>query len=387
MLAALQRPPCLVSFSGGRDSSAVLGVAAHVARREGLQAPVPATLRFPSAEETAESDWQEQVVEYLGLTEWIRLDVSTELDCVGPVASATLARHGLLWPCNAHFHVPVLEQARDGALLTGIGGDEMFGPSRWWRARRVLARRRPPSPREALAVGLALAPPLLRRPLLRRRVEAPFPWLLPGAVAELERGLAADEADEPFAWKAGITWRAGRRYLHVGTESLAALAQAENVALSHPLLDPAFVAALAALPRAGRFRNRQEAMNSLFHDVLPAGVRARRTKAAFDGAFWHEHSRELVARWNGEGIDESLVDVDRLRTEWQSDAPDPRTFTLLQSVKIALDLGAGSAGQRGEQAVSGLVESLPASRPAELPGREGGELEEPLGARKRDTQT
>ena len=36
VLPALQRPPCLVSFSGGRDSSAVLAVAADVARRHGL---------------------------------------------------------------------------------------------------------------------------------------------------------------------------------------------------------------------------------------------------------------------------------------------------------------------------------------------------------------
>ncbi|MGH3092626.1 MAG: hypothetical protein ACRDOG_09935, partial [Gaiellaceae bacterium] len=33
---ALLRPPCAVSFSGGRDSSLVLAVAAHVARSDGL---------------------------------------------------------------------------------------------------------------------------------------------------------------------------------------------------------------------------------------------------------------------------------------------------------------------------------------------------------------
>jgi asparagine synthase (glutamine-hydrolysing) len=35
MVRALHRPPCVVSFSGGRDSSAVLALATHVARREG----------------------------------------------------------------------------------------------------------------------------------------------------------------------------------------------------------------------------------------------------------------------------------------------------------------------------------------------------------------
>ena len=47
VLRALLRPPCLVSFSGGRDSSLVLAIASDVARRHGLPLPVPATNRFP----------------------------------------------------------------------------------------------------------------------------------------------------------------------------------------------------------------------------------------------------------------------------------------------------------------------------------------------------
>ena len=49
ILPGLRRSPCLVSFSGGRDSSAVLATATAVARREGLPLPVPITHRFPSA--------------------------------------------------------------------------------------------------------------------------------------------------------------------------------------------------------------------------------------------------------------------------------------------------------------------------------------------------
>ncbi len=107
LLEPLRRGPCLVSFSGGRDSSAVLAVATSVARREGLPLPIPATLRFPGAKDSAESEWQESVVAHLGLQDWIRLETTDELDCVGPVASASLARHGLLWPSNAHFHAPL----------------------------------------------------------------------------------------------------------------------------------------------------------------------------------------------------------------------------------------------------------------------------------------
>ncbi len=137
--------------------------------------------------------------------------------------------------------------------------------------------------------------------------------------------------------------------------------------LSHPLIDPSFVAALAGQPRAARFASRQAAMTALFHDVLPAEVIARRTKARFDGAFWHDSSRELVARWAGEGVDTDLVDLDRLRTEWQSDAPEARTFTLLQSVKLALDLAPERSAHGGEKPLARLVEAVPTTRPADLP--------------------
>jgi hypothetical protein len=197
-------------------------------------------------------------------------------------------------------------------------------------------------------------------------MRAPFPWLRPHAVAEIERRLADDEAASPFRWGAGVRHAAGHRYLHVGIANLALLAADEDVCLAHPFLDRGFVAALAALPRATRFHRRRDAMDMLFGDVLPETVRWRRTKASFDGAFWHEHSRELVGRWTGEGVDTRLIDVERLREQWASDAPDPRTYTLLQSVKVALDLRP-SAGERGEQAVARLVEAAPASRAAELP--------------------
>ena len=84
VLPALRRPPCLVSFSGGRDSSAVLAVAAYAAARHGLPAPIPATNRFPGAAEADESAWQERVIAHLGLSDWLRLDLGDELDVVGP---------------------------------------------------------------------------------------------------------------------------------------------------------------------------------------------------------------------------------------------------------------------------------------------------------------
>ena len=62
VLPALQRPPCLAMFSGGRDSSLVLAVASRVARREGLAEPIPTTQVFPDFPETDEARWQKLVL-------------------------------------------------------------------------------------------------------------------------------------------------------------------------------------------------------------------------------------------------------------------------------------------------------------------------------------
>src|SRR6266511_4657791 len=159
VLPALRRAPCLVSFSGGRDSSVVLAVAVTVARKEGLPLPIPATNRFPDATATDESEWQERVVLHLGLDEWIRLDHRDELDCVGPVAADVLTRHGLLWPFNAYFHVPLFRLAAGGSVLTGVGGDEQLSPSQWSRALDVVRGRQRPQLLDVFRIALALAPP------------------------------------------------------------------------------------------------------------------------------------------------------------------------------------------------------------------------------------
>jgi asparagine synthase (glutamine-hydrolysing) len=107
---AVLRGPCYVSFSGGKDSSAVLAAAVAVARREGLADPVPVTIRAADEPLSDESEWQERVLAHLGLGDWIRVEVRDELDAVGPYAARALERHGLLWPFNVHFHAPMLSR-------------------------------------------------------------------------------------------------------------------------------------------------------------------------------------------------------------------------------------------------------------------------------------
>ncbi|MDX6400422.1 MAG: hypothetical protein QOF27_1028 [Gaiellaceae bacterium] len=335
ILPALERAPCVVSFSGGRDSSAVLAVATAVARREGLPLPVPATNRFPAAASTDESEWQERVVSHLGLEDWIVLEHTDELDCIGSVATDVLLRHGLLWPFNAHFHVPLLRLAAGGSLLTGIGGDETLSPSRWARAIDVLHGRVRPEPRDVLRIAFALAPPALRRRALRHRLPLLYPWLRPAARGAFASAWAAQMATEPISWAAHVDWVRRLRYLHVGLASLALLAADDDVQIVHPFVDRDFTSALAGLSPRERFRSREEATRALFGALLPGPILARSTKTVFDEAFWSESSRTFAGHWQGAGVDHQIVDPEALAAEWTSPSPDPRSFLLVQAAWLS----------------------------------------------------
>ena len=331
---ALERSPCLVSFSGGCDSSLVLAAAVRVARREGLPAPVPVTMVSrgePAAEERA---WQEEVVRYLGVDAWERVEVGEELDCVGPVARPLLLRHGVLWPPNAHFHVLQLQLAPGGSLLTGIGGDELFSRSSWARLRSVLAVRAVPVPRDALRLAAAAAPSPVRRRVATARGGPELPWLRPEAQGQVTRALAREAADEPVRWRARFAWLLSQRYVSLGVQGLEELAREHGVAIHHPLLDRGLAAALASLPRSRRFEDRPQALTSLFGDLLPPAVASRRSKASFAGVLWGPESEAFARRWNGEGVDPEIVDVDALGRRWH-DERQPGPHTLLQSLWLA----------------------------------------------------
>jgi asparagine synthetase B (glutamine-hydrolysing) len=351
VLPALRRAPCLVSFSGGRDSSAVLAIATATARRDGLALPIPVTNVFPGAAATDESEWQERVVSHLGLEDWVRLEHDDELDCVGSVATDVLRRQGLVFPFNAHFHVPLLRLAAGGSLLTGIGGDEALSPSSWSRVVDVLRSRVRPQPRDILRVGFALSPQVVRRAILRRGQLGPaYAWLKPAARRAFTNALVAQAASEPLAWAAHIDWMRRLRYLRIGLGSLRLLASDDDVQMSHPFLDRGFANALARMPRDERFASRTAAMHALFGTLLPTEILERSSKTEFDEAFWGKPSRAFAAAWDGKGVDGELVDAEALAVEWASPEPDPRSFLLAQSVWLAQER---RSSNRVEQAVHG----------------------------------
>lgn len=331
VVPALHRPPCLVSFSGGFDSTVVLAAALAVARREGLPAPVPITWRFPDAPHAQESGWQERVIGELGVDDWERLAVHDELDLLGPVASRAIARHGVLYPPNAFLHLPLLERARGGTLLTGVGGDEVLGN---WRWRNLPAGRRPHGARDAARWAVAHAPSALGRARERRRMPG-LPWLRAGVEREVLDALARERLAEPRRWDRRVAFQAARRRVALTEQSLASLAEDAGAAVAHPLLAPGFVSALAGAGGRQGFGDRRATLAATLSDLVPSTLRPRTTKAVFNEAFWTGRARELAAAWDGRGVDQSTVDADALREVWKRKTPDLRSAMLLH--RVALD--------------------------------------------------
>ena len=218
---------------------------------------------------------------------------------------------------NAHFHVPQLEHAAGGALATGIGGDEIFGPSGWQALRLVLARKARPTPRDALRLAAAVAPVSVRTCVVERRAKLELDWLQPEARREVVAALARDAASEPVGWRRRFGWVLGHRSLRLGLESLALLGRDYGVRVRHPLLDPGFLASLASLPASARFTSRNAALETLFADLLPAALVSRRTKAVFTAPLWGEASQSFATEWDGTGVDPELVAVESLMQRWR----------------------------------------------------------------------
>lgn len=328
MLPALQRPPCFVSFSGGRDSSAVLAVATAAARQHGLPDPVPATMRFPDEPQTNETRWQDVVLEHVGVAPEV-VTLRHELDALGEIGVASLRRHGLLWPANAYLHIPLLERAHGGSLLTGVGGDELLD-SQGSHFLRAALRRERPKPRDLAAAALAVAPRAMREAVSRRREPAALPWLTDAGRVLLSRASAADSVAYPRRWDRAVQhWARTRAYQGL-KDSMTTVAAPYDVLAYHPLMDSRVMAELALLGGPAGWDSRTSAMTILFGDLLPDPVLARADKAAFSGPVWGPATRAFTAAWDGTGLDTGLVDVDGLRREWATSSPHFGSILLLQ---------------------------------------------------------
>lgn len=328
---ALADAPCFVTFSGGRDSSAVLAVAVALARREGHELPIPATKIYPDHPESEESAWQRLVIDHLGLTEWMRVEYGDEIELLGPIARASLRDRGLLWPPALQVHSDWYQRLAPGSVLTGEGGDDVLGARRI-SALRKLRQRRLPSRKLVVMTASSLLPLSVRIRQHQRALSPWMPeWLTEKAARYASEQLARELADTPLRYDES-TWHIRRHrswatYQHnhelIGRDS--------GVTIHEPLLDEVFLAALAHLGGAMGFSGRTATMRALFSDLLPLTLIARQTKAGFDGPYTGFSMRDFARSWDGTGVDADLVNADALRKAWLT-KPTMTGSLLLQQV-------------------------------------------------------
>ncbi|MFC4943919.1 asparagine synthase-related protein [Pseudonocardia sp. GCM10023141] len=330
----LRRTPCMVAFSGGRDSSVLLAAATAVARREGLPDPVPITLTYPDVPDTDESTWQRQVLDHLGLTERVVLVVDDEHDPIGPVAAPLLRAYGVMWPPNVTPTWRMLDAARGGALLTGEGGDEVFGLKRITPLTKTLKSWGRVAPTVYADTARALAPAALRR---RAFLRDPYlrPWVRPEVEQILSRRDADDIAFQSLHAGRGAWQFAARRCARRGYQTVRALADDLDVEYLQAFAEPGLVASVAAAAGFWGWTGRTATMRALFGDLLPRSVLERSTKAVFTHAVFTERTREFARGWTGDGVDTALVDPEALRRNWLSDSPHAPTMGLLQQAWLA----------------------------------------------------
>lgn len=337
IVGALQRPPCVIGFSGGRDSSAILALAAWLARREGLDLPIPITFRYHAEEaEAEESSWQELVVRHVGVDDWEIVEVGTRHDMVGPLARPFLVEHGLVFPATLYNNTLPLLRARGGSHMSGEGGDEIFGVRRSTIMRRALADPRYFLHKRHLRhAAMAFGPRTSRRATLsyiHRKLLGPcLSYLLPEAAREVIDRVTADALSEPFNNEQSLRWHLRRKQIILHQGALVAFSKEHDVYHLDPFLEPRFVAAYARMVSPLGLPSRTDAMRALFGDLLPDEVLCRTSKALFNRGFLTDLAREFAASWRGGGIDTDIVRPEALRAAWLSDWPPSQSFWLLQA--------------------------------------------------------
>lgn len=328
--AALGQGPVVVSFSGGRDSSAVLAIAMHVARRHGLPLPAAVSIRYPGVAEADESNWQELVARHIGLEDWQVIDGTESHGALGTAAQEVLRESRVpLFPPGSAALGARAACARGGTLLTGEHGDWVLGYKRMTIARSLWRRRGRGGAWLWQAAATSLSPAPIRRHLAARTLGV-LPWLRPAVAERRRREAAREEASVPLRWDREVTSLLDRRFLRLGSDTQQRVATSFGAHLLDPLAHPSFVRAYAAEGGALGFTSRTVGMQHLVGDLLPHAAIERSTKAYFTRAHSGSVIAEFARGWDGSGVDDDLVDPEVLRAQWLTGMPHALTLGLLQ---------------------------------------------------------
>ena len=322
MSRLLDDSPCFVLFSGGCDSSLILAAATAACRGTGHADPVAVTYRYSSVPAADERRYQELMVERLGLGEWIVVDLDDDGDLLGEPATAALREHGLVWPPAVLAHTAVLDRLDPGLVLSGEGGDEVFGPRRVTPVLEEGMRVRHggrPSRAAARAVRYVVAPRAWRARQARAGVSRAYApdWLAPELRDDLVRRLGALDALEPLRPSRYFDYSMSLPWVWIGRRNVRAVHARFGLRWEAPLYDPTVHGALAGSVRWHEYRGRVTILRRHFAELLPAEIVERRTKGFYNAAYLGASTREFARRWTGRGLPEG-VDAEWLKEHWTS---------------------------------------------------------------------
>ena len=279
----LSRGRCVVAFSGGRHFSALLACLLHVARRDGFDEPMAITARWPGDAAAEESEWQDHVARLLKVERWEIITPGTDFDLLGPLATELLRAHGLMWPAPVAVLAPMIDAVGDGVLVTGDGGDEVFGlwsMARTWSMVRedVTCGAAGPSWGQRCQIGCGAGVP--GQPPSPTRAGLP-----PRCSAAYREVLAADAvAVAPLRWPGYLREVNAERGLNLGDRALATICASRGGSLATPLKSPAFLSPLARAGGRLGLGDRTTVMRALFSPLLDDTVLCRVSKASFAGS-------------------------------------------------------------------------------------------------------
>ena len=315
-----------VLFSGGLDSSLVLGAATEAARRAGRAAPVPVTLRHPDHPHTEESSYQDAVIRHLGLTDWLVLSVDDELDVLGETSRRELRQHGMSVFARVPAMAWVLEQLPEpGLVLSGEGGDQVLGGAPLAPLHFARAALRGRRYRKAAFRQLAGWPKAAHS----RRLQVPAPWLTAEGKRQALPNLHQLMRGRGWTMKSSLRHHRSKRFVVNLLAELEQQAARHKMSYMAPLLDLGFIAELTATVPDRQFMNRNITLRHHFGGLVPQEIERRTSKAEFRSTVNGPPTIDFAGRWRGEGVPLDLVDPEILRRVWM-EGSDARSWLLLQ---------------------------------------------------------